>query len=56
MFAVEFTDSNVIDAIKSIRCCNKKRPDENIIVHFLCKSHPDCNVTTINPRIAYFEN
>ena len=26
------TDSNIIDTIKTIRCCNKKRLDENTIV------------------------
>ena len=46
MDAAEVIDSNIIDAIKTIRCPNEKRPDENTIVDFLCKSSPDCNVTT----------
>ena len=48
-----------IDAIKTIRCRNKKRPDGNTIVDYLCKSYPDCNVTTIcNNHLSkdYFEN
>ena len=45
--AVEFVNSNITDAIKKIRCRNKKRPDETSIVNYLCKSYPDCNVTTI---------
>ena len=53
--AVEVIDSNIIDAIKTIRCLNKKRPDENTIVDYLCKSYPDCNVTNIRPRITYLE-
>ena len=36
--AVEVIDSNIIDAIKTIRYRNKKRPDENIIVGYICKS------------------
>ena len=54
--AVEVIDSNIIDAIKTIRYRNKKRPDENTIVDYLCKSYPDCNVTTIRKRIIYLEN
>ena len=56
MEAVEVSDSNIIDAVKTFRCCNKKRPDENTIVDSLCKSYPDCNVTTIRQRITYLEN
>ena len=37
--AVEFIDSNIIDAIKTIRYRNKKRPDEKTIVDYLCKSY-----------------
>ena len=54
--AVEVIDSNIIDAIKTIRYRNKKRPDENTIAYYLCKSYPDCNVTTIRQRITYLEN
>ena len=54
--AVEVIDSNIIDAIKKIRYRNKKRPDENNIADYLCKSYPDCNVTTIRQRITYLEN
>ena len=54
--AVEVIDSNIIDAIKTIRYRNKKRPDENTIADYLCKSYPDCNVTTIRQRITYLEN
>ena len=54
--AVEVIDLNIIDTIKTIRCHNKKRPNENHIVDYLCKSYPDCNVTTIRKRITYFEN
>ena len=54
--AVEVIDSNIIDAIKTIRYRNKKRPDENIIADYLCKSYPDCNVTTIRQRSTYLEN
>ena len=50
------TDSNIIDTIKTIRCCNKKRFDENAIVDFLYDSYPDCNVTTTGQRIIYLEN
>ena len=39
--AVEVIDSDIIDAIKTIRYCNKKRPDENTIVDYLRKSYPD---------------
>ena len=53
--AAEVIDSNMIDAIKTIRYCNKKRPDENTIVDHICKSYPDCNVTTIRQRITYLE-
>ena len=53
---VEVIDSNIIDPIKTIRHRNKKRPDENTIVDYLCKSYPDCNVTTICQRITYLEN
>ena len=48
MDVVEVTDSNVIDTIKTTRCCNKKRSDENIIVVFLCKSCSDCKITIIH--------
>ena len=54
--AVEAIDSNIIDAIKTIRYCNKKRPDENTIVDYLRKSYPDCNVTTVRQRITCLEN
>ena len=54
--AVEVIDSNIIDAVKTIRCYNKKRPDENTIVDCLCKSYPDSNLTTIGQRITYLEN
>ena len=54
--AVEVIDSNIIDAIKTIRYRDKKRPDENTIAYYLCKSYPDCNVTTIRQRITYLEN
>ena len=53
---VEVIDSNIIDAIKTIRYRNKKRPDKNTIADYLCKSYPDCNVTTIRQRITYLEN
>ena len=49
--AVEVTDSNIIDAIKTIRCRNKKRPDKNTVVDYLCKSYLDCNVTTIRQEL-----
>ena len=39
--AVEVIDSNIIDVIKTIRYRNKKRPDENTTVDYLCKSYPD---------------
>ena len=54
--AVEVIDSNIIDAIKSIRYRNKKRPDENTIADYLRKSYQDCNATTICQRITYLEN
>ena len=54
--AVEVIDSNIIDAIKTIRYRNKKRSDENTIADYLCKSYLDCNVTTIRQRITYLEN
>ena len=54
--AVEVIDSNIIGAIKTIWYRNKKRPDENTIADYLCKSYPDCNVTTIRQRITYLEN
>ena len=47
MDTVEVTDSNVIDATKTTRSHNKKRPDKNIITDYLCKRYPDCNVITI---------
>ena len=56
MDAAEVIDSNIIDAIKTTRYRNKKRPDENTIADYLCKSYPDCNVTTIRQRITYLEN
>ena len=52
--AVEVIDENIIDAFKTIRYRNKKRPDENTIADYLC--YPDCNVTTIRQRITYLEN
>ena len=54
--AIEVIDSNIIDAIKTIRYRNKKRPDENTVADYLCKIYPDCNVATIRQRIIYFEN
>ena len=45
-----------IDTIKTIKCCNKERPDENTIVDFLSKSYPVCIVTTLRQRIIYVEN
>ena len=54
--AVEVIDSDIIDTIKTIWYRNKKRPDENTIADYLCKSYPDCNVTTIRQRITYLEN
>ena len=33
-----------------------KRPGENTIADYLCKSYPGCNVTTICQRITYMEN
>ena len=56
MDTTEFIDSNIINAIKKIRCLSKKRPDKNTIVDYLCKSYPDSNVTTIHQRITYLEN
>ena len=53
---IEVIDSNIIDAIKTIRCRNKKRPDKNTIVDYLCKSYPDCNVTTIRQRTTYLKS
>ena len=42
--AVEAIDSNIIDAIKTIRYRNKKRPDEKIFMSKLsrlqCNNHP----------------
>ena len=52
MDAVEVTDSNMIDATKTIRSHNKKRPDENIIRDYLCKRYPNCNVITIYQMIT----
>ena len=52
--AVEVIDGNIIDAFKTIRYRNKKRPDQNMIADYLC--YPDCNVTTIRQRITYLEN
>lgn len=52
MDAVEVTYSNMIDATKTIRSHNKKRPDENIIRDYLCKRYPDCNVITICQMIT----
>ena len=51
--AFEVIDSNIIDAIKTIRYCNKKRLDQNTIADYLCKSYPDCNVTTIRQSITW---
>ena len=56
MDTIEVIDSNIIEAIKPIRCQYKNRPDENTIVNCLCKSHPDCNVTTICQTISYLGN
>ena len=56
MDAVEVIDSNIIEAIKTIKWRNKKRPDGNTIVDHLCKRYPDCYVTTIRQRITYMEN
>ena len=36
--AVDVVDSNIIGAIKTIRYRNKKRPDENTIADYICKS------------------
>ena len=54
--AVEVIDSNIIDVIKTIRYRNKKRPDEKTVADHLCKSCPDCNITTIRQRITYLKN
>ena len=54
--AVEVIDSNIIDAIKTIRYRNKKRSEENTIADYLRKSYSDCNVTTIRQRIIYLGN
>ena len=54
--AVEIIDSNIVVAIKTVRYRNKKRPDKNTIADYLCKSYPDCNVTTICQKITYLEN
>ena len=56
--SVEVIDSNIIRYIikKTIRYRNKKRPDENTIADYLCKSYPDCNVITIRQSITYLEN
>ena len=54
--AVKVIVSNVIDAIKTIRYRNKKKPDENAIADYLCKIYPDCNVTNIRQRLTYLEN
>ena len=43
MDTTEIIDSNIINAIKKIRRLSKKRPDENTIVDYLCKSYPDSN-------------
>ena len=43
MDTTELIDSNIINATKKIRCLSKKRPDENTIVDYLCKSYPDSN-------------
>ena len=50
--AVEVIDWNITDTIKTIWYRNKKRPDENTIADYVCKSYPDCNVTTIGQRIT----
>ena len=42
--------------IKTIRCRNKKRPDKNSIVDYLCKSYPDYNVTSIRQKNTYLDN
>ena len=51
--AVEVIDSNIIDAIKTIRYRNKKRSDENTIVDYLRRSYPDCNGTDGYPSKDY---
>ena len=56
MDTIGVIDSDIIDAIKTIRCHNEKRPDECNILNYLSKSYPDCNVTTIRQRITYLEN
>ena len=56
MDAVKVYWFKYIDQIKTIRCRNKKRPDENTFVDYLFKSYPDRNVTTIRQRITYLEN
>ena len=50
MDAVGVLVSNIIETIQAVRCYNKKRFDGNIIVEFLCKSYPDCSVTTIRRK------
>ena len=55
MDAVEVIDSNVIDAIKTIKCYNKKRPDENSAKGYLCKGYLDCNVTSILQELITWE-
>ena len=50
---VEVNGSDITDTIITIRCHNKMRLDKNTIAYFLCKSYPDCNVTTIRQGIVY---
>ena len=53
--AVELIDSNIIDASKQSDVAIKR----DVMEHnrnYLCKSYPDCNVTTIRQRITYLEN
>ena len=49
---VEVNGSDITDTIITIRCRNKMKLDKNTIAYFLCKSYPDCNVTTIRQGIV----
>ena len=53
---MDAVDWNIIDAIKTIRFCIKKRPDENTIVDYLCKFCLDFNATTIRQRTTFLKN
>ena len=53
---MDAVDWNIIDAIKTIRFCIKKRPDENTIVDYLSKFCLDFNATTIRQRTTYLKN